>query len=342
MSPADHDPVTWLRACVLEATATVRGGAGEPSAPPALERPRRSGQGHFATNAALLLAPVLGAPPREIAERLKDELHARLGARLERSEVAGPGFVNLWMSASWQREALAQVLEAGASLGAGGAHAPERILLEFVSANPTAELVAASGRHAAYGDSLARILAHHGHEVSREYYFNDAGSQIRRLGESVRARALGEPVPEDGYQGEYVAQLARMLVPDRDDARQADVDQLAAGAVHVLLARIKRTLERYGVRFDTYFSERTLHEGSPSPLERAITSLSQAGHTFRADGALFLRTTAFGDEKDRVLVRSTGEPTSPPISPTWRTSSGAASIANCWSSEPITTATSHG
>src|SRR5256714_3341718 len=175
---------------------------------PRLERPKRQGQGDYSTNAAMLLAPVLDAPPRVIAERLGGEVTARLGEQVASVEVAGPGFLNLVVADEWVRQALRRVLEAGDEFGAGGAEPVEQVLIEFVSANPTGPLVAASGRHAAYGDSLARILEHHGHAVSREYYFNDAGSQIRRLGESVQARARGLDVPEGGYQGEYVASLA--------------------------------------------------------------------------------------------------------------------------------------
>jgi arginyl-tRNA synthetase len=174
-----------------------------------------------------------------------------------------------------------------------------------VSANPTGPLVAASGRHAAYGDALARILAFLGHQVGREYYFNDAGNQIRLLGQSVKARATGEEVPEGGYQGGYVSDLAGEI----PDAAQRTVDELAAAAVERLLAQIKATLERYGVRYDRFFSERTLHEGSPSALERALGRLQETGHLYRSEGALWLRTTSFGDDKDRVVVRSNGEPT---------------------------------
>jgi len=177
--------------------------------------------------------------------------------------------------------------------------------VEFVSANPTGPLVAASGRHAAYGDALSRILAHHGHTVSREYYFNDAGSQIRLLGESVQARARGAEVPEGGYQGEYVRELAAEI----PGVAQLPVGEASARAVALLLAQIKTTLERYGVHYDQFFSERTLHEGSPSYLDRALAAVADAGHSYEADGALWLRTTSFGDDKDRVLRRSGGAPT---------------------------------
>ncbi len=197
------------------------------------------------------------------------------------------------------------MLAAGARFGAGAVEDPERILIEFVSANPTGPLVAASGRHAAYGDALARILEHHGHAVWREYYFNDAGNQIRLLGESVKARALGQEVPEGGYQGGYVAELASEI----PEAAERSVGELSTAAVERLLGQIKTTLERYGVHYDAYFSERTLHTGSPSPLERALQQLEEAGHLYRSDEALWLRTTSFGDDKDRVVVRSNGEPT---------------------------------
>jgi arginyl-tRNA synthetase len=299
------DPLDQLRAAVRDSAAMLRNGS-EGAVEPRLERPKRAGQGDYSTNAAMLLAPVLGAPPRDIASRLADRLSSSLGGALVRSEVAGPGFLNLFMADAWWRSALAAVLAAGDRFGAGGAgDTAERILVEFVSANPTGPLVAASGRHAAYGDALARILAHHGHPVAREYYFNDAGSQIRRLGESVQARARGEKVPEDGYQGEYVNDLAAAI----EDAATGDPDAVAAAAVEILLGQIKATLERYGVVFDTFFSERTLHEGSPSKVDAAFAQLEQAGHMYKHEGATWLRTTTFGDREDRVVIRSNGEPT---------------------------------
>jgi arginyl-tRNA synthetase len=304
-SNSKHAPLDALATTVRGAAAAIRGGAGEPSAQVKLERSKRESQGDYSTNAAMLLAPVLSAPPREIAERIGAELESALGEDLARWEVAGPGFLNLFMSDAWQRRALESVLRSGARFGAGGVDPAERILVEFVSANPTGPLVAASGRHAAYGDALARILEHHGHTVSREYYFNDAGSQIRLLGESVRARARGEDVPDGGYPGDYVAELASEI----DGAADADAIEVAARAVELLLARIKATLIRYGVSFDRFFSERTLHEGSPSELELALRLLDEGGQTYRSEGAKWLRTTNFGDDKDRVVVRSNGEPT---------------------------------
>jgi len=300
-----NGPLYELDARVRAAAAAVRGVAGEPSAQLRVERSRREAQGDYSTNAAMLLAPVLGAAPRVIAERIGHELSASLGEDLDRVEVAGPGFLNLFLSDAWHRHALASVLAAGEGFGAGAASPAERVLIEFVSANPTGPLVAASGRHAAYGDALARILEHHGHSVEREYYFNDAGNQIRLLGESVMARARGEEVPEGGYQGEYVVELAGEI----EGAAELPVDEVAAQAVELMLSRIKATLERYGVRYDSFCSERTLHAGSPSAVERALSILQERGRLYRSEGALWLRTTSFGDDKDRVVVRSNGEPT---------------------------------
>jgi len=304
-----NDPISELRRALGAAATALLGSGSEADAKPGmkLERPKRAGQGDYATNAAMLLAPTLGSAPRDIAAQLGDRLAAELGTELERFEIAGPGFLNLMLSDDWHRGALRSVLAGGERFGAGGAEQPERILLEFVSANPTGPIVAASGRHAAYGDSLGRILELHGHHVQREYYVNDSGSQVLRLGESVRARALGQNPAEDGYQGDYVADIAK-LIPGADD-ESLDVRELADLAVAQMVESIRATMTRYGVKFDTYFSERSLHDGSPSTVERAIEDVRKGGHIYEHDGALWLRTTSFGDDKDRVLVRGGGEPT---------------------------------
>ncbi|MGI8512215.1 MAG: arginine--tRNA ligase [Solirubrobacteraceae bacterium] len=298
-------PLTELRDAVGAAAAALRpdGEAGGPA--PTLERPKKAEFGDYSTNAAMLLAPVLGESPRDIAGRLGDELAVRLGAGLERHEVAGPDFLNLFLSDGWHRDALGAIAGAGDGFGAGTAAEPERVLIEFVSANPTGPLTAAGGRHAAYGDALARILELAGHTVEREYYFNDAGSQIRRLGESIRARARGEDVPEGGYEGDYVAVLAGAI----PDAAGGDPDTLARAGVDRLMEGIRATLERYRVPFDSFFLERSLHEGDPSPVARALAGLEAAGHLYEHEGAVWLRTTTFGDDKDRVLRRSSGEGT---------------------------------
>ncbi|HTU95289.1 MAG TPA: arginine--tRNA ligase [Solirubrobacteraceae bacterium] len=296
--------VQALRSAVMQAAAAL-GSHGPAASNVKVERPKREGQGDYSTNMAMLLAPALRKPPREIAEQVGAALGDVLGADLVRFEVAGPGFVNLFLSDDWYRRALGTVLDAGERFGAGGAEVARRVLVEFVSANPTGPLVAASGRHAAYGDALSRVLDHHGHQVWREYYFNDAGGQIRRLGESVLARARGEAPPEDGYQGEYVTDVAAAI----PGVEAMDADQAATAAVELLLTQIKATLERYGVHYDQFFSERTLHEGSPSYVDRALEIVSEGGHSYESEGALWLRATTFGDDKDRVLRRSDGAPT---------------------------------
>ncbi|MFZ1993334.1 MAG: arginine--tRNA ligase [Solirubrobacteraceae bacterium] len=303
MSASLHE----LRSAVTQAAARLpsNGGPAGAAAAVKVERPKRDGQGDYSTNMAMLLAPAMRQPPRDIAEQVGAALHDLLAADLVRFEVAGPGFVNLFLSDDWYRRALRTVLDAGESFGSGGTPVSRKVLVEFVSANPTGPLVAASGRHAAYGDALSRVLAHHGHEVWREYYFNDAGGQIRLLGESVIARARGEEIPEGGYQGEYVRDIAQRI----PGVESMPVNEAAAHAVELLLTEIKGTLERYGVRFDQYFSERTLHEGSPSYLDRALKAVADSGHSYESDGALWLRSTTFGDDKDRVLRRSDGEPT---------------------------------
>jgi arginyl-tRNA synthetase len=298
------NPLAELRAAVERAAESLRGD-GQPGSPPTLERPKRVEFGDYSTNAAMLLAPRLGQPPREVAQRLGDELARTLTARLERVEVAGPGFLNLFLADPWYRESLSHLLEAGERFGGGWASPSERVLVEFVSANPTGPLTAAGGRHAAYGDALARLLEFAGHDVVREYYVNDHGTQVRKLGESIRARARGEPPPEDGYEGDYVRELAARL----PEAAEAGPDELARQGVEAMLAAIRDTLRRFRVEFDSWFSERALHELDPSPVERHYAELQGAGHIYRSEGALWLRTSAFGDDKDRVLRRSTGEHT---------------------------------
>jgi arginyl-tRNA synthetase len=297
-------PVTDLRAAV-EAAAGALANGGPAKSRPTLERPKQADHGDYATNAALVLAPLLKAPPREVAERLGGVLRDRLGDSLERVEVAGPGFLNLFLADPWYVGALDWVLAAGEGYGGGSASPALRINIEFVSANPTGPLTAASGRHAAYGDALARVLQFAGHEVAREYYFNDAGTQIEKLGESIRARARGEEVPEGGYEGDYVHDLAGAIL----GAADMDAHELARIGVELMFDRIKATLHEYRVEFDLFFNERALHEGSPSAVQRAFERLSEEGHVYRSEGALWLRTTEFGDDKDRVLERSTGQPT---------------------------------
>jgi arginyl-tRNA synthetase len=293
-------PVEELRSAVQAAAAELGDGATTPT----LERPKKAGFGDYSTNAAMLLAPALGEPPRAVAERLGAALQDRLGARVEKVEVAGPGFLNLFLTDAWYLAAVDEVLAAGDAFGAGAQG--QRMQVEFVSANPTGPLTAASGRHAAFGDALARILELGGNAVDREYYFNDSGGQVQRLGHSILARARGEEPPENGYRGEYVAELAAQI----PDAANKTADELAAAGVEILMAAIRATLERYRVHFDSWFLEASLYEGSPSPWDRARERLVAERLAYTSEGALWLRTTTLaGDEKDRPLVRSNGEPT---------------------------------
>jgi len=299
-----------LREEVLNAAAELAGaGGGSPLGRPdaiTLERPPTAGFGDYATNAALLLAPSLGVPPRDVAERLGAELQRRLGERLERFEVAGPGFLNLFLAGSWLRDALARAIATDDAFGASGTPRPERILVEFVSANPTGPMHVGHARNAAYGDSLARVLAFHGHEVEREFYVNDTGSQVRALGESIRALARGDEVPEHGYRGDYVKEL----VAELDGASSLDPAELGRAAVGVMVGRIQASLHAFAVKgFDHWQFESALHSGDPSPVAQTLAILEQHGHTYRSEGALWLRTTDYGDDKDRVLVRSSGEHT---------------------------------
>jgi arginyl-tRNA synthetase len=296
-------PLDDLKAAVRDAAGELRDGSAA-SDRLSLERPKKAGFGDYSTNAAMLLAPALGEPPRAVAERLGAALQGRLADRVERVEVAGPGFLNLFLADAWYLSAVDEVLAAGDAFGRGSD--TRKIQVEFVSANPTGPPTAASGRHAAFGDALARVLELDGAAVQREYYFNDGGGQIQRLGESICARARGEELPEEGYQGSYVARLAEQI----PGAAEKDADELARAGVEILIAEIRDTLERYGVHFDSWFLERSLYEGDPSAWDRARAKLIADGHAYEHDGALWLRTTALaGDEKDRPLVRSNGEPT---------------------------------
>jgi arginyl-tRNA synthetase len=304
-----HTTTEGLRQAVLAAAAEIAGaGAGEAPAGIALERPPRVDFGDYSTNAALLLAPALGSPPRAVAERLGVALAQRLGDDLERFEIAGPGFLNLFLSEGWHRDALAAVLAGGERFGGGTVVAAERILVEFVSANPTGPMHAGHARNAAYGDALARLLAFHGHAVTREFYVNDAGSQIHKLGESIRALARGEEVPEDGYRGDYVGPLVAEIGEAEQVAEMSPLE-IGAAAVAVMVARMSVSLERFRVAFDSWKYESELHRGAPSPVAHALLLLGEQGFTYRSEKAVWLRSTEFGDDKDRVLVRSGGEHT---------------------------------
>ncbi|PTL55706.1 arginine--tRNA ligase [Paraconexibacter algicola] len=296
-----------LHAAVRSAASAVADGA-EGAAPDkaSLERPKQADHGDFATNAAMVLTKALKRPPRDIAADLAQRLQDDLGDHVERVDIAGPGFLNVVLADAWFTAALAGVLAAGDGFGAGGADPVRDVNVEFVSANPTGPLHVGHTRNAAYGDALARILELRGHRVSREYYVNDYGTQVVKFGESVQARARGEEVPQDGYQGDYVAEIAAEI----PGAADADPSELALAAVELMRSRAEASLRRFGVEMDTWFSERSLHEpAGDARVEAAFARLEEQGRTFRQDGALWLRTTEFGDDKDRVLERSTGEHT---------------------------------
>jgi arginyl-tRNA synthetase len=251
-----------------------------------LERPASSEHGDFATNAALQLAPERKQPPREIAEELAQEATAL--ELVERAEVAGPGFVNLWLAPPWYEQALAEILEAGNSYGAGFADPVERVQVEMVSANPTGPITVAAARNAAYGDSVARVLEHAGHTVEREYYYNDAGAQMDRFHASVEAVRQGREPPEGGYRGAYIAELAAV---DGDPTPR-------------MLEQIEASLERFRTHFDTWALQ--------SELEQRLPELMPRLDTYERDGAVWARSSAYGDEDDRVIIRSPeqgGKPT---------------------------------
>jgi len=300
------DSVAALRGAVEGAARTLRDGK-ETEPRPTLERPPKPELGDYSSNAAMLLAGGLRDNPRSVAERLRAELEADadLAPDLERIEVAGPGFVNFFLADSWYLRALAALLAADEDLGPAPTTAPEKVLVEFVSANPTGPIHVGTGRHAAYGDSLVRLLEAAGHEVQREYYVNDAGSQIGRFADSIAARMRGEEPPEDGYAGAYVSELAERLQGEGVDP--TDREALEARGVELMLEEVRQTLERFGVRFDNFFSERSLY--AKGEVDAALAELEKRGHTYRSEDALWLRTTDFGDDKDRVLIRSSGEAT---------------------------------
>jgi arginyl-tRNA synthetase len=300
VTPAD------LSAAVLAAVvACLDAGdfAGTAPAEVVIERSRNPDHGDYATNVALRLASAAGRPGRDVAEAIAARLRATPG--IDTVDVAGPGFLNITLAAAALGELARTVVNGGTAFGRGTGMSGQNLNLEFVSANPTGPTTAASGRNAAYGDALARLLELAGHTVQREYYVNDYGTQVRKLGESIRARARGEPVPEDGYEGAYVAELAQRI----PNAADRDVDDLARGGVALLLEEIRATLHRFRVDFDTWFSEASLHEGSPSSVQRSFSALEEQNLLYRHEGALWLRSTAFGDEKDRVLERASGEHT---------------------------------
>ena len=310
----------------------------EASIPPGLrlEVPRDNGHGDFACNAALLLAGRLHRPPREIAQQLVDRL-GDAGGLLERAEVAGPGFVNLWLARDRWRDLLRRILEEGAAFARSDMGAGARVQVEFVSANPTGPLSVGHGRQAILGDGIARLLEATGHEVTREYYFNNGGRQMRVLGESVKARYLerlglaaapplealadpesswpdridGKPVvfPRDGYQGDYIYEIADAILTKEGDGwvREPGEGRFRQEAERRIFEGIRNTLESLGIRFDVYYNEMSLYE--EGRIEETLADLRAAGCVYEEEGAVWLRATQLGLQRDRVLVKGSGEPT---------------------------------
>ncbi|AZC13563.1 arginine--tRNA ligase [Microbacterium sp. ABRD28] len=274
-----------------------------------LERPKNRDHGDWASNAALKLSKAVGANPREFAGEIAERLRAVDG--VAEVEVAGPGFINIRLDAAAAGALAKQIVDAGEAYGTGDALAAEVINLEFVSANPTGPIHLGGTRWAAVGDALARLLSSQGARVTREYYFNDHGAQIDRFARSLVAAHEGRPTPEDGYGGAYIGDIARRVAV----AYEGDIDALDAEAkqeafrelgVSFMFDEIKASLHEFGVDFDVYFHENDLHDSGA--VERAVARLRELGHIYEADGATWLETTRFGDDKDRVVIKSDGQP----------------------------------
>ncbi|HEX5540233.1 MAG TPA: arginine--tRNA ligase [Micromonospora sp.] len=284
----------------------------DPAALPAstsVERPRNPEHGDYASTLALQLAKKVGLPPRELAGALAERLRQAPGVKSV--EIAGPGFLNVRLEAAAAGQLARVVVQSGKVYGRSDTLAGQKINLEFVSANPTGPIHLGHTRWAAVGDSLRRLLTAAGAEVTSEHYVNDAGAQIDRFARSVLAAAKGEPTPEDGYAGEYIGDIARQILAEHPDALDLPDDQMRAlfrdEGYRLMLAEMQASLARFGVNFDVWFSEQSLH--ASGAVEHALDTLRKQGHVYDFEGAIWLRTTDFGDDKDRVLIRSNGEKT---------------------------------
>jgi arginyl-tRNA synthetase len=303
---ASPDSKTRLAQLVREA---VRGAFPEaPDASIELERPKNAEHGDFSTNVALQLAKKVGRKPREIAEAIIAALPA--SGEIARAEVAGPGFINFTLAAQTRFAVIEAIVRAGAAYGRSAVGENRRIMVEFVSANPTGPLHVGHGRQAALGDCISTLLEWQGWRLTREFYYNDAGNQIAALALSVQARvkqARGEAVemPADGYLGDYIREIAREYVSAHfGDAAGSNLEQMRRFAVEYLRKEQDLDLIAFGVKFDSYFLESSLY--SDGKVDEAIALLKKAGHTYESEGALWLRTTQFGDDKDRVMRKSDG------------------------------------
>ncbi|MFH5824093.1 arginine--tRNA ligase [Georgenia sp. AZ-5] len=308
MTPAEL--AALIRAVLIDAvTAGDVALATEDVPEPKVERPRQREHGDWATNVAMQLAKKAGTNPRVLAELLANRLGEADGVAA--AEVAGPGFLNIRLEAGAAGELARSIVEAGKAYGRNDALAGHVINMEFVSANPTGPLHIGHTRWAALGDALVRLLRASGAEVTPEYYINDAGAQMDKFGASILARATGAEVPEGGYQGEYIAELAAKVLAERPDLAELPPEEGVAVArdlgYRLQMAEIEQVLADFNVHFDVYFSERELHGNGA--VTAAVARLREQGHVFDEGGAVWLRTTDFGDDKDRVLVRADGTPT---------------------------------
>jgi arginyl-tRNA synthetase len=306
LTPAD------LSAAIIRAIAAIQANgqlaAGELPSEVVVERPKNREHGDWSTNVAMQLAPKFGLNPRAFAELIIDELKKISG--VEAVEIAGPGFINLSVSAASVGSIAKVIVETGESYGRGNDLAGVKLNLEFVSANPTGPIHMGGTRWAAVGDSLARVFEAQGAEVTREYYFNDHGAQIDRFARSLLAKAKGEAAPEDGYGGAYIQEIAdRVLAETAEDILNLPQDQaqeaFRAAGVDLMFAEIRESLHDFGVDFDVYFHENSLYESGA--VQKAIEKLKKLGHIFEEDGAIWLRSTSFGDDRDRVVIKSDGE-----------------------------------
>jgi len=281
--------------------------AGELPTDVTVERPKNRDHGDWATNVAMQSGAKLAGNPREFANLLAAELAKEPG--VEKVDVAGPGFINITLSAAAAGELAKQIVLAGKAFGTGNDLQGLKMNLEFVSANPTGPIHIGGTRWAAVGDSLARIFEAQGATVTREYYFNDHGAQIDRFARSLVAAARKEAAPEDGYAGEYINQIANQVLEQHPDAAtlsDAEANEaFRAVGVELMFAEIRKSLEEFGVHFDVFFHENSLYESGA--VQKAIERLRTLGHIYEQDGAIWLRSTTFGDDRDRVVIKSDGE-----------------------------------
>lgn len=272
-----------------------------------VERPRNPEHGDYATNVALQIARKVGTNPRELGQVLADSLAANTA--IDEASIAGLGFINIRLAAAAQGEIVAKILEAGATFGHSDFYQGRRVNLEFVSANPTGPIHLGGTRWAAVGDSLGRVLEASGAQVTREYYFNDHGRQIDRFTNSLVASAKGEPAPEDGYGGDYIKEIADAVVAQHPDVlalAEADLNEtFRATGVEMMFAHIKESLHEFGTDFDVYFHENSLFESGA--VDKAIQTLKDNGNLYFNEGAWWLKSSEYGDDKDRVVIKSDGD-----------------------------------